>query len=290
MEANQLRRKGENKKADLKYDYLLKKEPKNTEYLFNKALNISNVDPIKSIEILKEVFLIDPNINGTAQNIVVIVKDNPKELVFEKAIKVFSELYKRNPYNLDLAYHRACLQANSGNHLNGLLEFYDIIDKSLFIDNPKQFEESPLPKDITFCLIHLQARTQFEENIVFPVPNENEIRKSKIKEYNYYLPLTNFENKNYFFDFGKYLGKSIKEIIIINPRYITWCIENINSFCVSEDILELIKRRGISTKTIKNINLFKLSLVRRKIGTIKNNSNKPLPESFRVDKNGNLID
>jgi hypothetical protein len=41
--------------------------------------------------------------------------------------------------------------------------------------------------------------------------------------------------------FGKYNGKSIEQIIEIQPSYIEWCILNLEHFFVSEDSIEEIK-------------------------------------------------
>lgn len=39
------------------------------------------------------------------------------------------------------------------------------------------------------------------------------------------------------FDFGKYKGKAISEIVMENERYIHWCIKNVDWFCVTEDVI-----------------------------------------------------
>ncbi len=42
------------------------------------------------------------------------------------------------------------------------------------------------------------------------------------------------------FKFGKYKGKSLEEVIILNVHYITWCIKNVDNFYVSMDTLNEI--------------------------------------------------
>ena len=37
--------------------------------------------------------------------------------------------------------------------------------------------------------------------------------------------------------FGKYSGKTIKEILDINPGYFCWCIENLDSFALSAEAM-----------------------------------------------------
>ncbi|WP_332018719.1 exodeoxyribonuclease X C-terminal domain-containing protein [Kaistella sp.] len=39
------------------------------------------------------------------------------------------------------------------------------------------------------------------------------------------------------FDFGKYKGKAISDIVMENERYIHWCIKNVDWFCVTEDVI-----------------------------------------------------
>ena len=63
----------------------------------------------------------------------------------------------------------------------------------------------------------------------------NEIRRKEIIEQ---LPI--FQDKfdiyeqNSTLTFGKYKGKTIKEIFINEPTYIEWCIKNINGFVITE--------------------------------------------------------
>ncbi|QED38991.1 hypothetical protein FK178_15260 [Antarcticibacterium arcticum] len=40
------------------------------------------------------------------------------------------------------------------------------------------------------------------------------------------------------FNFGKYEGKTLEEVISIQPDYINWCILNLDHFLVDEDQLE----------------------------------------------------
>jgi len=43
------------------------------------------------------------------------------------------------------------------------------------------------------------------------------------------------------FTFGKYEGKTVKEIIEIQPTYIDWCAINLDHFYISDEIIEEIK-------------------------------------------------
>lgn len=43
------------------------------------------------------------------------------------------------------------------------------------------------------------------------------------------------------FNFGKYEGKTVKEIIEIQPAYLDWCAINLDHFYISDEIIEEIK-------------------------------------------------
>lgn len=42
--------------------------------------------------------------------------------------------------------------------------------------------------------------------------------------------------------FGKYEGKTIREIVDLQPTYIDWCATNLDHFYISEDLIEEIKK------------------------------------------------
>lgn len=43
------------------------------------------------------------------------------------------------------------------------------------------------------------------------------------------------------FTFGKYKGKTVREIIEIQPTYLEWCAINLDHFYISDEIIEEIK-------------------------------------------------
>jgi len=43
------------------------------------------------------------------------------------------------------------------------------------------------------------------------------------------------------FSFGKYEGKSLQEILEIQPSYIQWCIDNLDHFYISDQVIQKIK-------------------------------------------------
>lgn len=83
------------------------------------------------------------------------------------------------------------------------------------------------------------------------------------------------------------MGLSIKEVIQNQPDYIIWCILNLHSFCVSEEIIELLRRKGLNTSQVENINLFKLQISREVIPTIEFDGEAS--DSFTIDEDGNII-
>lgn len=282
-QANNLRRSGQNKLADEIYDQLLHYEPNNEEIIFCKAMNIISSDPRKSIHLFARVLEINPNVNVVYGNLITIATDNN---LYELVIPIFDRAIKTNPNNLDLIYQRATMIGNQGNYKKALIEFYRVVDNSTLSNNPDIFEEHQISKDIEISKVHLRLETQLE-NYILPIPNENEIRRTKIKEYEYTLPINNPNSKNYFIDFGKHMGLSIKEVINKQPDYLIWCILNLHSFCVSEEILEILRNKGLNVTQAENINLFKLKLSREEIPTI--NFDGEAPDSFTIDIDGNII-
>lgn len=281
--ANNLRRSNQNKLADEIYDQLLKIETKNDELIFNKALNITNTDPKKAISLFERVLEINPNVNAVFGNLATIAVDNN---LFELVLPIFNKGINANPNNLDLVYQRATLIGNQGNYKKALIDFYKVIDNSTLANNPELFQQHQISKDIEISKVHLRFETQ-DKNYTSPIPNEDEIRNIKIKEYEYTIPENNTDSKNYFIDFGKHMGLSIKEILDNQPDYLIWCILNLHSFCVSEDIIEILKNKGLNVKQAENINLFKLKLSREEIPTIEFNGEAP--DSFTMDEDGNII-
>ena len=75
------------------------------------------------------------------------------------------------------------------------------------------------------------------------------------------LPIKFFGTEKYLFDFGSMLGMTTKEVIDTKPDYIVWCVLNIDSFCVSEEIIEIIKRKGVTMGKSESLNLIKLNIL-----------------------------
>ena len=281
--ANNHRNNGQNELAAPLYEQLLKLEPNNDEFLFYKALNISKYNPLEAIDLYERILEINPKGTAILENVLIIAKENN---LYKRAISVFDKVLKQDPDNLELIYLRATLIADSGEYLRALIDFYSVLDNSTLKKDEKLFEEHNISKGIKICKIHLSFITQ-DRKISFPIPNENVIRKTKIKEYEYFLPLKNKNSKFFFIDFGKHMGLSIQEVLQKYPDYLIWCIVNLNNFCVSEEIIEMLRLKGLNIRQAENINLFKLQISREEIPSIEFNGEAP--DTFSIDKDGNII-
>ena len=47
-------------------------------------------------------------------------------------------------------------------------------------------------------------------------------------------------------DFGKYKGKKLAELIGVNDNYIRWCVDNIDWFCIPDEVFTKFKYVHIS--------------------------------------------
>lgn len=50
-----------------------------------------------------------------------------------------------------------------------------------------------------------------------------------------------FYNPDTVFNFGKFSGKTLSEIIHLDPSYIDWCAINLEHFYITEDVINQIK-------------------------------------------------
>ncbi len=53
------------------------------------------------------------------------------------------------------------------------------------------------------------------------------------------------------FDFGRYKGKSIRELLTNNPGYVDWLIRNVESFALSQDAFNDAKTITYGKKCVK---------------------------------------
>lgn len=52
-----------------------------------------------------------------------------------------------------------------------------------------------------------------------------------------------FSSLSQTFNFGKFSGLTLNEVMVNNPSYITWCIDNISDFCMTPDLINHIKSK-----------------------------------------------
>lgn len=94
------------------------------------------------------------------------------------------------------------------------------------------------------------------------------------------------------FDFGKYKGKAISEIVIENEQYIHWCIKNVDWFCVTEEVIskfiivklsELLPDSSKFDFEFRNINETKLKSYENYRARYSNNYDSDDYDSYRND-------
>ena len=73
------------------------------------------------------------------------------------------------------------------------------------------------------------------------------------------------------FSFGKYEGKSLQEILEIQPSYIQWCIDNLDHFYISDQVIQKIK----SIKPDFRLNQDSLDRLKEKKDFIKLSDTRP---------------
>ncbi len=254
-QANTLRRNFQNHLADKLYDQLLASEPYNDEFIFCKAMNVQESNPSLAISLFQKVIEINPNVSSAYGNITETANQCGQHSL---AISSFNELLKKYPDNLEIIYCRAVNIGNSGDYLKSLIDFYKVVDNSTMSGNSEVFLDHQISSDIALCKTKLRNETNSK-----PTPHiqyENQLKSVLIKEYQYTLPAKLFGNENFLIDFGKMIGWSIKEIIQKQPDYISWCILNLDNFCVSEDVIELVKQKGVNMVETEKVNLFKLKV------------------------------
>ncbi len=281
-QANNLRRNGQNNLADKIYDQLLSAEPNNDEFIFCKAMNVTDTNPELAISLFKKAVEINPKASAAFGNITATANQcNNHNL----AIAAFNDLLKKYPNNLEIIYHRAIHIGNKGDNLSALLDFYFVVDNSTMSNNPEAFLGHQIATDIALCKTQLRNETNAKPTP--SVANAEKLSSVKMKEYQYSLPAKLFGNENFLIEFGKMMGWTIKEIIQKQPDYISWCILNLDNFCVSEDVIEILKRKGVNMNECEKLNLFKLKIYDNQEPKLE--FDDEAPDQFSIDEDGNII-
>jgi len=270
--ANNLRISKQTDSADKLYDQLISLEPDNDEFIFYKAMNVTDSNPELAIYLFKKAVEINPR-KTTISNITAIAYKSGN---YDLAILVFNDLLKKYPDNLEIFYNRAAVLGNEGEYLKCILDFYFIVDNTQFSNDAEAFLRHQIAIDIALCKTNLR-----NESLSKPLPtisNQEKLSLVRMKEYHYTLPASLYMNEIYLIDFGKNDGLTIKEIIEKQPEYISWCIINLDNFCVSEDVIELVKQNGVNMNESEKVNLFKLKIYETQ-----------RTDQLTIDKDGNII-
>lgn len=251
--ARSLRNSGQVVEALKIYNQIVKSEPNNVEALFGIALAFSDTHPKKSYSIFKKILSINPNILPAYENLAVLANNLGE---YKEAISIMNKAILLYPENLDLIYHKATLIGNSGDYLSALLEYYFVMDNSNLKTDSEAFINHQISSDIALCKINLRnATVNIDDDELI---NDLEPSSRQLKEFHYPIPAKLFGEENYYFDFGQMNGYSIKEVLETKPNYIVWAIGEIDYFCVSEEIIEILKRKGTDIKDLKKLNSTKL--------------------------------
>jgi hypothetical protein len=67
-----------------------------------------------------------------------------------------------------------------------------------------------------------------------------------------------FGNENYYFLEGKYTGISIRDLTESDPQFLNNSIINLEYFFVTEEIVEMLAKKGIDVSRSKIINTVKI--------------------------------
>lgn len=247
---------GQNSSADVLYDQLLESEPNNAKFIFYKGFNMVDSAPNEAINFFTKVLATNPTAYEVYNNIFACAMRSKE---YDEAIKILTVGIQKNPNYPKLAYLRGVLYVNKELYIPALIDFYHYVDNSDLHNDWKKFENDEVMRAIAICRSDLRNQT---ENEPFPnIENIEKYRSFNIKEYNYTIPLELYGDENYLIDFGKMMGYTVKEVISKQPDYISWCILNLDNFCVSEEIIELIKRKGVDVSGAEKVNLVKLKIL-----------------------------
>lgn len=257
--AHNLRRSGQINDAVKLYDKLIDGYPNNPEYIFGKALCFVENNPLEAIKLFKRVIDLNPGVTPAYGNIVVAA-NNAKN--YTEAIRYFDEFVEKSPNNYDLLHQRAILIGNNGDNTKALIDCYKVVDSTILKDDAEQFRKHQISTDIAFAKVQLINETNRKN--VSDLSLFDKYESVNIVVYHYQLPTRLFGGEKYYLEFGKYQGYSINEILNIDPAYLIWCIINLDNFCLSEEIIEMIRRKNINIDVADEINTVKLKLHRSK--------------------------
>lgn len=251
--ANQYRRSGQNTEAEVLYDKLLSKDPLNVIYLFNKGLNNTMTDPHSALDLFEKVVTIDPNQVSAYRN-VRILSDQTQQ--HQRGLTLLTNFLKKNPGNVEVLYEKAVLLGNSGDDLNCLLNLYYVLEFCLENEHPPTLTIDQIIQDIAFSKVQLRNKTF--KTWIQDMSIHNAYRGKELIEFSYELPSELFGNENYYFLEGKYEGISIRDLIESDPHFLNDSIINLEYFFVTEEIVEMLAKKGVDVSKSRVINTVKI--------------------------------
>ena len=57
------------------------------------------------------------------------------------------------------------------------------------------------------------------------------------------------------FSYGKFIGKTVREVIELQPSYLHWCISNIENFTISDDVIKIMENQNSEEYWIKIVGM-----------------------------------
>lgn len=251
--ANQYRRSGQNAEAEVLYDQLLFNDPLNVIYLFNKGLNNTTKNPHFALDLFEKVVTIEPNQVAAYRNIRILSDQTQQH---QRGLTLLINFLNKNPDNIEVLYERAVLLGNSGDDLNDLLNLYYVLEFCLENEHPPTLTIDQIIQDIAFSKVQLRNKTF--NTWIQDMSIHDAYKGKELIEFSYELPRKLFGNENYYFLEGKYEGLIIRDLIELDPQFLNNSIINLEYFFVTEEIVEMLAKKGIDVSKSRIINTVKI--------------------------------
>jgi tetratricopeptide (TPR) repeat protein len=177
-----------------------------------------------------------------------------------ECIKLFSQCVKIFPQKSSLYFCLGDLFRGQEDYANALVNYYKVLELRNTESDIVALKNAKLFDRIAISKVELRNKTQKYLNTLKTDISVSEGRK--IFEYEYSIPesMLLFPNQRRIFEFGKYMGYTINEVLTKNPEYISWCIVKIKHFSTSEEIIEMLRRANLISSTAIEMNFLKLKL------------------------------
>lgn len=262
QQANHLLNNGHEDEAMRIYDNIVQQYPQLGVGWFYKAYCRQNSNPAVAAEYYAKAVIYDKNCaHHVSNNLHFIYNHNtPSEAVVRAILDACNTILKAFSELWEIRYLVAVIKGNSGDYLNSLSEYYIVINDpaSSFSTDKDAFLEFGLDSDLQTCHAYMRSRT-------LSLPSDKDyVFEGPMFEYCYNLPIEPFfPFQKYVFDFGKYMGYTVTEVVMSNPHYIDWCIHNVPSFCVNEVVCYDIIQKGYGNNDTIMTNNAKLKYINK---------------------------